>query len=215
MSAPLFQVDSTANGGTKLNSEFYVDTANNGSNEFEINSGDVHVKGRELKVDVDNDGTSELWVQAAQTQVRNLLEADAGVSFDNGSNTLDHYSEGSGVLTFSANQPGYSVDPTLDYRVARVGNIVTLHLDDFTGTPDVGAANYFRTATAAIPAAFQPWKTVGIKVKVVDAGTSSDGYMEISSTGRVSFFKNNASNFSNQTAAANTIGDASISYCVA
>ena len=205
----------TASAGVKVGSEFYVDTIDNGSNEFEVNAGDVHVKGRDFKVDTDDDGTSELWVATAQTQVRNLLEADAGLSFDNGTTTLSSYLEASGTLTFDANNPGYTVAPTLDYRAVRIGNMVMLHLDDFSGIPDSSISDYFRTSSGALAVDFQPWRTLGLKVKVRDNGSSSDGFFEVTSSGRVAFFRNNASNFTAQTVASNEIGDCSISYAIA
>tara|TARA_A100000171_G_scaffold53092_1_gene76744 strand:- start:19052 stop:19858 length:807 start_codon:yes stop_codon:yes gene_type:complete len=74
------------------------------------------------------------------------IEADAGISFDSGTNTLDQYEEGTFTPTFTAATPG---DLSVTYNIqsgsyTRIGNIVHVNMDisvDITYTTASGAVN--------------------------------------------------------------------------
>lgn len=195
----------------QINSEVHVDTTGNGSNELEVNSVDVHIKGRELKVDVDDDGTSELRVQTTNVRTTVPIRADGGLTFDTGTNTMTQYASSTGTLTFTTS-PGYAADPTMTYWATRVGDAVTLHLDDFEATPDAAVADVFQTDVGNLPATFNPIRTFKHFVRVRDNGAWSDGTLEISSGGRLTFYRNNTSDFTNQNINNNLIGDFAVGY---
>ena len=102
-----------------------VDTADNGSVDFEVNAGAVKVIGRELKVDVDEDGTSDFWVGATKTQHRQLVEFDDAITFDNGTNKMDKLVEGSSWSPTASSLSNLSGTASFsNARYCRVGPLV-------------------------------------------------------------------------------------------
>lgn len=118
----------------------------------------------------------------------------------------------SGTFIFTTN-PGYSTNPSATYKANKVDNTVTLTINNFTGTPDVGSADIFETDTNVLDPIFRPSHEVTAIIKIIDAGTENFGTLTVSTDGKISF-TNNFSNFSNQIASDNMIGNCSINYVV-
>ncbi len=129
-----------------------------------------------------------------------------------GATVQNKYMETSGTLIFNHN-PGYTHPPPLSFHVAKVGRMVTLQLGEFFGAPDKEFASIFQTYDpSTLPMEYCPVKPLNQRVQVCDAGEWTEGILEVTSTGRVTFYLVKENTFEAQTTDNNIIGSVSMSY---
>lgn len=131
-------------------------------------------------------------------------------NFNNLESTLD-YAETEDVAIYTTSPGDYDNNPETKFTLIRVGKIVNIAIDQFSGAPNPGSDDVFETNVSTIPDGFRPRILLNYIVQITNNGIVNDGLLVIRPDGSIRFANTDGSVFSG-AGGINTIAPVSVSW---